>query len=474
MATAADAEKEYARLQEFLTSTDQIDLTEGRVGFVRIKNVRYTLDQVRALRSDAENRIAQLDTVLAPVREAQAKLARAEEIARNPIVESPTGMSQAQADADVANAREELKRVTTRQVTIPKAATLPAAPVAPAAGLTAEQKKGLRGRGEVAGGMGATAPRKAGEEPSPTDITGGGGAGGGVGGGAVVTGGAKRRKLPANWEAKFREMFPGQAWYLDVDPAKYPDIKKIVQDAVINKAWETPESQARFLEQFKGSSFYKELESTQKIRQVKAVVGDLGFDTVPFNQFLTKAMNLGWDGDTLKFEAYKEAFRKDDAGAYVNPTAVERVRKSNDYLSVSNIGKAFFSTVSDETVQRTLMGDMTNEDVQRQQRELAKTKYGHLAPLLDQGLTLMDIGDTFRTTASQILEKDPNTIDMSQSDYEVALNFGEPGQKRVMTNGEWERLLRTDRKYGWENTENAKAEARRLADSITKAFGRVI
>ena len=190
MATAADAEKEYARLQEFLTSTDQIDLTEGRVGFVRIKNVRYTLDQVRALRADAENRIAQLDTVLAPVREAQAKLARAEEIARNPIVESPTGMSQAQADADVADAREELKRVTTRQVNIPKAAPLAAAPAAPAAGLTAEQKKALRGRSEVAGGMGATAPRKTEET---TDATGGGAAGGaavGAGRGAtVVTGG---------------------------------------------------------------------------------------------------------------------------------------------------------------------------------------------------------------------------------------------------------------------------------------------
>lgn len=472
MATAADAEKEYARLQEFLTSTDQIDLTEGRVGFVRIKNVRYTLDQVRALRADAENRIAQLDTVLAPVREAQATLDRAK-VLRTQAETASSMLSKEQLNADVANAQEALNRAVNRRVSIPKAAPLAAAPAAPAAGLTAEQKKALRGRGEVAGGMGATAPRKAEEEPAPSDVVGGAAVGAGRGA-TVVTGGKTRRKLPANWEAKFREMFPGQAWYLDVDPAKYPDIKKIVQDAVINKAWETPESQARFLEQFKGSSFYKELQSTQKIRQVKAVVGDLGFDTVPFNQFLTKAMNLGWDGDTLKFEAYKEAFRKDDAGAYVNPTAVERVRKSNDYLSVSNIGKAFFSTVSDETVQRTLMGDMTNEDVQRQQRELAKTKYGHLAPLLDQGLTLMDIGDTFRTTASQILEKDPNTIDMSQSDYEVALNFGEPGQKRVMTNGEWERLLRTDRKYGWENTENAKAEARRLADSITKAFGRVI
>ncbi len=34
------------------------------------------------------------------------------------------------------------------------------------------------------------------------------------------------------------------------------------------------------------------------------------------------------------------------------------------------------------------------------------------------------------------------------------------GKQRVMTNGEWERLLRTDPRYGWEKTENAKAEAK--------------
>jgi hypothetical protein len=85
-----------------------------------------------------------------------------------------------------------------------------------------------------------------------------------------------------------------------------------------------------------------------------------------------------------------------------------------------------------------------------------------------------DIAASFRTQAAQLLEVDPNTIDMSRADYEVAMNFGEEGKKRVMTNGEWQKLLRTDARYGWDKTENAKSEARRLANTISQAFGRVI
>jgi hypothetical protein len=63
---------------------------------------------------------------------------------------------------------------------------------------------------------------------------------------------------------------------------------------------------------------------------------------------------------------------------------------------------------------------------------------------------------------------------MSQADFEAAYNYGEPGQKRMMTNGEWEIMLRSNAKFGWDKTNNAKAEARQLATTISQAFGRVI
>ena len=332
-------------------------------------------------------------------------------------------------------------------------------------GLTATQQEGLRRRGQVAGGFGKTAPAQPTVEPTEPTAPGGGG--------GVGRGGGKLPSAPKmNWDrvsAKFRELFPTQAWILDVDPAKYPDVRQVIESAVTLN--ETPE---RFAARFQNTSFYKELATTNKVRDIKALVGDAGFDSVPFNAFVTKAMNLGWEGDTLKFEAYKEAFRKDDTGQFVNPTAVTRIKKSNDYLGIANIGKAYFNQVSDDTIQRTLTGEMTTEDVQRQQREVAKARYGHLSPLIDQGLTLDEISGSFKTAAAQLLEVDPNMIDMSNAQYEVALNFGEEGKKRVMTNGEWQKLLRTDARYGWDKTENAKREARELANTISQAFGRII
>jgi hypothetical protein len=63
---------------------------------------------------------------------------------------------------------------------------------------------------------------------------------------------------------------------------------------------------------------------------------------------------------------------------------------------------------------------------------------------------------------------------MGTADFESAFNFGEEGKKRMMSSGEWEIMLRSDAKYGWDKTENAKQEARGLAASIAQAFGKVI
>jgi hypothetical protein len=300
------------------------------------------------------------------------------------------------------------------------------------------------------------------------------GTGAGTGAGTGTGGKTVGAKVPKNWEAKFREMFPTKTWMLDLDRSKYADVFKVLQDGVKNQAWLTPESQQRFLGQLDNTSFIKELAQTDMVRQVKAVVGDLGFDSVPFNSFLTKAMNMGWKDDVLKQEVYKEAFRKNDQGAFVNPTALARAKASNDYLSVKKIGTSYFSNIDDATIQQSLTGGLTLEDVERQQRELAKTKYSHLSGLLDQGFTLDSLTSSFKQQAAQLLEKDINSIDMSQADYEQVINAGEEGKKRMMTTGEWEIKLRSDPRYNWGSTQNAKEEARRLSASISQAFGKVI
>jgi hypothetical protein len=279
-----------------------------------------------------------------------------------------------------------------------------------------------------------------------------------------------------SWEQLFIKNNPAKAWYLtDLDRNKYPQLFAVIQEYAKDRPLTIEEKNA-YDAKLEGTDFFRELSTSGKVREIKNVVGDLGFDSTDFTQFVHTAINMGYTGDRLKQETYKEVFKTGADGKYVNPTALARATKSADYLNVVNDARAYFNTAGADqaSVQSILTGGITREDFQRQQREIAKKRYPHLADLIDQGVSLESLAGNFKNTAAELLEVDPNTLDMSAADYEVAINFGEEGKKRVMSTGEWDRLLRTDPKYKWEYTENAKDEARGLAANLVKAFGRII
>jgi hypothetical protein len=279
-----------------------------------------------------------------------------------------------------------------------------------------------------------------------------------------------------SWEQLFIKNNPAKAWYLtDLDRNKYPQLFAILKEYALPRPL-TVEEQSAFAAKLDGTDFFRELSTSGKVREIKNVVGELGFDSTDFTQFVHTAINMGYTGDRLKQETYKEVFKTGADGKYVNPTALARATKSADYLNVVNDARAYFNTAGADqaSVQSILTGGITREDFQRQQREIAKKRYPHLADLIDQGVSLESLAGNFKNTAAELLEVDPNTLDMSAADYEVAINFGEEGKKRVMSTGEWDRLLRTDSKYGWEKTNNAKQEARGLAANLVQAFGRII
>ncbi len=277
------------------------------------------------------------------------------------------------------------------------------------------------------------------------------------------------------WETIIREQFPAKAWLLDLDRTKYPQLFKVLSTAIAEESYKTPEGRARFEAQLEGTEFYKEISQSKQLKVIQSLVGTLGFQGTDFTKFVSDSINFGYQGEVLKQKVYEQVFKKDDAGNYVNPTALERTKKSADYISTQNIAKAFFNTnPADSDIEKVLTGQMLTADYERQQREFAKTRYGHLSNLLDQGMTLESIASAYKTTASRLLELNPNAIDMSTGAFEQAVTFGEEGKKRLMTNSEWEKLLRTDPQYGWEKTNNAKDEARALSANIAQAFGRIL
>jgi hypothetical protein len=276
--------------------------------------------------------------------------------------------------------------------------------------------------------------------------------------------------VSAAWETTFRTQFPAQSWLLDLDRTKYPDLFNLLNKAVAEKY--TPEL---FAAQVVATDFYKELSTSKQLKTIQSLVGTLGFEDTNFLKFVSDSINMGYEGDILKQKVYSEVFKKDESGNYVNPTALARTQKSAEYISTQNIAKAFFNrNPADSDIEKVLTGQMLSSDYERQQREFAKTRYGHLSNLLDQGMTLESIASAYQTTASRLLERDINDIDMSTGAFEQAVSFGEEGKKRLMTNSEWEKLLRSDPQYGWERTSNAKDEARALSANIAQAFGKII
>jgi hypothetical protein len=272
------------------------------------------------------------------------------------------------------------------------------------------------------------------------------------------------------WETTFREQFPAKTWLLDLDRTKYPQLFETLNKAVAQKY-----SNERFAEEVSATDFYKELSTSKQLKTIQSLVGTLGFQGTDFLKFVSDSINFGYQGDILKQKVYSEVFKKDESGNYVNPTALARTQKSAEYISTQNIAKAFFNrNPADSDIEKVLTGQMLTSDYERQQREFAKTRYGHLSNLLDQGMTLESIASAYQTTASKLLERNANDIDMSTGAFEQAVSFGEEGKKRLMTNSEWEKLLRSDPQYGWERTSNAKDEARALSANIAQAFGKII
>jgi hypothetical protein len=292
---------------------------------------------------------------------------------------------------------------------------------------------------------------------------------------AVAEGKAPEAAAVSNaWETIIREQFPAKAWLLDLDRTKYPQLFKVLSTAIAEESYKTPEGRARFEAQLEGTEFYKEISTSKQLKTIQSLVGTLGFQGTDFSKFVSDSINFGYEGDILKQKVYEQVFQKDDANNYINPTALKRVKESADYIRTQNIAKSFFGNPSDDDIEQVLTGQILPADYERQQRVFAGQRYGHLKDLLDQGMTMKSIAANYKTSAARLLELDENAIDMSTGAFEQAVSFGEEGKKRLMTNSEWEKLLRSDPQYGWERTNNAKDEARALSANIAQAFGKII
>jgi len=104
------------------------------------------------------------------------------------------------------------------------------------------------------------------------------------------------------------------------------------------------------------------------------------------------------------------------------------------------------------------------DTVESKFNNLARIQYQALVPYLDQGLSVKDIADSYKNKKAQLLELNPASVTIRDSDIQRALT-----SEKLKPLYEFEMDLRKN--PAWERTNNAREEASQYSYTILRDFG---
>lgn len=212
-------------------------------------------------------------------------------------------------------------------------------------------------------------------------------------------------------------------------------------------------------------------ERAATLRQ-QAVAAGVTLTDQEINDFARRAIRSGLtDQDTLAFLSEKFVLPgAEAAGAPKTPSGEAAAMVDQ----IRGMARSYGITVTDQFIQDKVREGMRQgagweswlEGQRGVFREQAKLLYPTVADKFDQ-FTLGDILQPYLNDASNLLG-----IQLAQMNYDdpmwtAALN----GPNGVMNRDEWLRVLKTDKKYGWDKTTKARQEYTELADDLLAAFG---
>ena len=324
----------------------------------------------------------------------------------------------------------------------------------------------------------------------------------GAGGGKTIGGGTEdtAQFKVGDWQAVLQDQFPGYSkdWLaanatshfgqdlinLMIEASKpngrFMGLTTEASVAAFQKAikqtvyWQTTESAAKNFDQAIGAD--RDRLINNKKLEIANSYGDVSFDDATLTQLATNAARLGLTGLGLQQAVYASALKP---GAGGQQTALaSRVLQGADADRIRSIGRAWNTKISDAQVKAILTGQpdpttgivLTEDGLREQLQKKWKGAYSHLSDQFDAGLTLDQIGSTYRQYAAQLLEKPEDQINMFEGPYLQAFGSKENGQ---MSLSDWISTVKTDPRFGWQYTKQANQQATDIALTLARAFGKV-
>jgi hypothetical protein len=262
---------------------------------------------------------------------------------------------------------------------------------------------------------------------------------------------------------------------------KHPEIKKLVEDAVKNE-WSPSQFQARLKETKWWEDHTKAQRSWQVLltedpaeaekalkdsrRSIKTMASQMGvsLSDKQIDEMAERAARNGWDTTDLQLHIgakFKVGKGPEKGQGAVTVGQLEAM--ASDYgLPMSN------QRLSKWT-RNILQGEQTVEGYQNVLQEQARNLYPHLSHVIDNNQTIRDWADPFLSAASQMLGVSEAQMRLDKGKWSAVLDETKDG--KPMTMDAWQRLLRTDDRYGYDKTNNAQASSAQLTTALAQKFG---
>jgi len=301
-------------------------------------------------------------------------------------------------------------------------------------------------------------------------------------------------KAKASWEELVAQQAGEYAYLLD---PKYEGVPELLRKAVEQKWFASEEGKAQFLQEFKKTAYAQNTTKLQQafdvktpaekqsaiqkaINDIRAEYGEIQFDQAALEEVAGVAARNGSTGIDLGRLVYRAAFKRGAAApTFTAPTAAKTALGGADADRIRAIYRAYGQRPDDDQIARILAQEtdpasgvvMTEDMLRNNLRDLAKVSYKPFADLLDRGVSVQTIFSPYQQIAASVLEQAPDQVALID-DRGVPTKFATALMgKEPMSLTDWITTLKSDNKYGWQFTNEAKQQATNLVMDLEKAFG---
>lgn len=200
-----------------------------------------------------------------------------------------------------------------------------------------------------------------------------------------------------------------------------------------------------------------------------SMFGTANMDQKDLRGWAQTAYRMGWSEGELvdhmtKGLNYRKLLKKGELGG----TAAETEGQLNNLIQ--NFGLSYGNNWKASQLEKLMRGDDTLAGVQNRVREQAKREYGAFADQIDAGSTVAEIADPYRQTMAELLELNPNDVDLKDKMIQRAMKQSTPkGKPAALSLTDFGDMVRQDKR--WQYTDNAREQVSSVTQNLLQSFG---